>query len=819
MRAFFQNTNWLNSFLKCLTTLLTVICLKHDAVAQCPTNLDFEDGTFNGWTCYVGNTSASGSANLINLSPAPGPVANRHEMLSLNPGNGLDPYGGFPKNCPNGSGHSIKLGNNTGGGAAEGVSYTFTIPAGANEFSLIYNYAVVFQDPGHFTYQQPRLVIEITNVTDNSTINCSSFGFIAIGGLPGFFLSPNPGGSTPVWCKDWSANSINLDGMAGKTIRLFFKTGDCTFTAHFGYAYVDVNTECSSRFVGATFCPDDSAINVTAPYGYQNYNWYNSTFSQLLGTSQILNLSPPPLSGSSVAVELIPFNGYGCKDTLTATLLDTLTLQAIAGPDKLACDNTPVQLGSPPVTGLTYSWSPTAGLNDPNISNPVTTPAVTTEYILSVRNGGGGCLTRDTVLVNAGTVNNAIQLIGSTDFCEGTGQSPVLQVNPADSIQWFRDNVAIQRANQTQYNVTQTGDYYAMIFSFAGCSQPTAVKHINVYPSPTAAFTINNASQCFADHQFLYSNTSSISSGTMQYLWSLGDGSVETTQDVSHKYSQQGTYVITLNVSSAGGCTSTKTFTINLFPTATADFSVQPVCVNITLPLSNNTVNNTSSNLNFLWDFGNGETSTVRHPVYSYPNPGTYTVTLAVSSNQCPSSVDIKTLYIDIDAPVPGITHPAETAILNFSLPLHARHIGTQVTWSPPINLSNSYSYDPVFKSLSDQLYTIQFKTSTGCVTLDTLQVKTIKKIEIYVPTGFTPNGDLNNDYLRPILMGFKSVNYFRVYNRWGKLVFETDKEVPGWDGRYKGVGQDSDVFLWMIEAVDVDDQVHKKQGSSVLIR
>jgi len=70
-------------------------------------------------------------------------------MYSAIGGGGIDPYGGFPVNCPNGSGHSIRLGNNSAGREAEGVSYDFTIPAGANTYNLIYNYAVVFPDPGH----------------------------------------------------------------------------------------------------------------------------------------------------------------------------------------------------------------------------------------------------------------------------------------------------------------------------------------------------------------------------------------------------------------------------------------------------------------------------------------------------------------------------------------------------------------------------------------------------------------------------------------------------------------------------------------------
>src|SRR5678810_122139 len=94
-------------------------------------------------------------------------------------------------------------GNNRGGGQAEGISYEFTIPAGQDIYSLIYHYAVVFQDPNHEVFQQPRLEIEVTNTTDNKVLNCSSFTFIPFGSiLPGFFLSGNQQDTTNVWCKD-----------------------------------------------------------------------------------------------------------------------------------------------------------------------------------------------------------------------------------------------------------------------------------------------------------------------------------------------------------------------------------------------------------------------------------------------------------------------------------------------------------------------------------------------------------------------------------------------------------------------------------------
>lgn len=958
--------------------------------AQCPANIDFEYGDFTNWQCYTGTTYVINNKNIIDLTPTPGPVAGRHTMMSTFPGNGRDPFGQFPVNCPNGSGKSIKLGNNQGGAEAEGVSYTFTIPANRNTFSLIYNYAVVFQGPVHFDYEQPRMVIDIVNVTDNQRIDCSSFNFFystSSPTLPGFYLSTNNPTGTPVWCKNWTATSIKLDGLAGKTIRLFFKTADCVFSVHFGYAYIDVNTECSSSFTGATYCPDDDFINVTAPFGYEKYTWWDASFTNILGLTQTINFTPPPPSGSTIAVVLEPFNGFGCRDTLYANLFDTLTLQSIAGPDRLSCNLMPVQLGANARPGLVYSWSPTAGLNDPSLANPVATVGTTTEYILTTTNAGGGCATNDTVRVTAGLINNTIEHTGPHNFCFDGANPDTLRVLPADSIQWYRNGIAIPGATQTTLIILQSGIYRAMLFSASGCSLSTAeinisfnpapeagfnvdiprqcfannkftftntstitsgtmqydwffgdgtnssatdpvhsytapgvyqvkllvtsdqgcidsslfiirvddspvagfsvnaaeqclgdnqfnfinsstlatgamqynwffgdgntatsrdVSHsytaagsyqvklvttgnlgckdsttfdVQVNPSPNAGFTVANAQQCFTNNQFNFINTSNISAGTLSYAWSLGDGTTATSTDVTHSYSAPGNYTVVLIATSGKNCADTTTFNVLVRAYAAADFYVAPVCVNQRVPLTNTTINNTSTTLNYLWDFGNGHQSSAQTPVYSYPAPGTYTIKLSVNSNQCPQPVTVKQLDVVIDAPAPGITYPEKVAVMNFPEPLQARPIGNSVLWSPALNLDNPSSYTPVFKGLYPQLYTIRLKTATGCITVDTQFVKTRKKIEIYVPTTFTPNNDGLNDYLRPVLMGFATVTYFRVYNRWGKLVYQMQSDRPGWDGRINGQRQDMQTMVWMIEAIDIDGNTHKRQGTTILLR
>jgi gliding motility-associated-like protein len=632
------------------TFILLFSCVAFHA-QNCPPNIDFETGTFTGWTCYIGNTTANGNANQINLAQS-SPVTGRQTMLSsFPPGNGLDPYGGFPQNCPNGSGHSIRLGNDLGGGEAEGISYDFVVPAGQNSYSLIYYYAVVFQDPNHQEFQQPRMVIEITNLSDGSLIYCSSFTFIPFGNiLPGFFESANPGSSTPVWCKDWSAVSINLDNMAGKSIRLFFKTGDCTFQRHFGYAYIDVNSECGGEFVGASYCPDDTLIHVTAPYGYQNYTWWNSSFTTILGNQQTVTFSPPPPPGTTIAVEVVPYNGYGCLDTLVAKLMDTLTVTAYGGTDKLSCNTSPVQLGELPRAGLVYQWSPALGLSNPNISNPFASPGATTTYYLRVNHDGGGCVDRDTVVVTASIINNTMQLLGKATYCVGSGDSAVLIVQPDVKIEWYKNN-ALVATDQVRMPVTQSGNYFATIYNSDGCSITT-------------------------DTQAIF-----------------------------------------------------------------------------------------------------------------------------------------------VDKPRPGITYPIEYALENAPLGLQARPFGSSALWSPATNLDIPTSFTPVFKGLYDQLYTITIKTTTGCTTVDTQQVKTIKSVEIFVPTAFTPNHDGLNDVLKPVLIGVKQLKYFRVFNRWGQLIFETKTSDRGWDGKLSGVLQSSQLVVWIAEGIGVDGRVYSRKGSTVLIR
>lgn len=650
--TFHKNRKVAGRYLLSVLIHITFICCCSECVAQsCPPNIDFETGTFNNWTCYWGYTFASADGNAIILRNS-GPLIDHHTMYSANTGE-LDPYGDFPVICPNGSGHSIKLGSTHNGGEAEGVSYDFTIPANDNAYSLIYHYAVVLQSPNHLLKEQPRMVIEVTNVTDNETIDCASFTFIAEGTtLPGFEVSAHQTDTTAVLFKRWTAVSIDLSGNAGKTIRLFFKTADCTLSRHFGYAYIDVNSECNGNFIGAKYCPDDSVVNVEAPFGFQSYTWYDNSLASILGTAQKISIPPPPpLTGATIAVKLEPYDGYGCPKTLFAILESNLKVTANAGTDTFACNNAPALLGTIPKPGLSYQWSPVTGLNDPFIANPLASPGATTTYVLTTSNSGGGCAVKDTVIVKSFIMDTTLQLIGKAAFCLDYGESATLVIKPEKSIQWFKDGVPVVGATQTSYRVRESGNYYALLENVVGCQ--------------------------------LASREETILVDTLQK----------------------------------------------------------------------------------------------------------------------------------------GITYPVKYAVLNLPLGLQARPIGQTVLWKPLKNLDSTSSFTPVFRGATEQLYTIDIQTAGGCLTVDTQLVRTVSSVEIYVPNAFTPNHDGINDFLRPLLRGVEEVHYFRVYNRSGQLLFQTQSAEPGWDGTFKGQPQLTQAVVWVLSCVGLDNVEYAQKGTCVLLR
>lgn len=293
-----------------MVPVLTIVRAQGD----CPSNIGFEFGTFNYWNCFAGNVNNVGQ---ITLNPS-GPVFNQHTVIQRSSNVPNDLFGGFPVVCPNGSGHSVQLGNGASGAGAERISTSFTIPVTQGSYTIVYWYALVMQNPDHSPNQQPKFRVEVYNETDGEYIDCASFEFISAPGLPGFKTSPI---DATVLYKEWAPVSINLSGYAGKHIRIEFTNNDCGLGGHFGYAYLDIDENCTDAVTGNTRCDDYSPLILKAPEGFRQYRWFNANFSQVLGTLPYLVLSPPPPANTVFGVEVRPYPSQGCQDTLYTIII------------------------------------------------------------------------------------------------------------------------------------------------------------------------------------------------------------------------------------------------------------------------------------------------------------------------------------------------------------------------------------------------------------------------------------------------------------------------------------------------------------------
>ena len=328
-----------------------------------------------------------------------------------------------------------------------------------------------------------------------------------------------------------------------------------------------------------------------------------------------------------------------------------------------------------------------------------------------------------------------------------------------------------------------------------------------------ADFDFQSAGGCNGLMQF----TSTLNASSVSEEWDFGDGQTSTLQNPTHQYADiHQTYVVKLRVRDATGCLD-ETISKPVIPAGgnlDVAFVTTAVCDELRVNFQNST-QSSSTSLTYNWDFGDGTNSNEVNPVHQYLFSGLYNVKLVVSATTgCMK--DSSSTVIDFNPPVID-AGPDVQAISSSPIQLQARG-GVRYHWEPPTFLSDADISNPTMLPKSDITYVVTGYDAEGCFATDTLKVTVLKNLLVEVPNAFTPGGSKNNS-LRPLLRLVDRINYFRVYSRWGQLVFETAEIGKGWDGMLKGQLQPTGSYTWMLEVVDVDKNIIKKKGTSILIR
>lgn len=468
------------------------------AVGPCD-NSGFEDGAFTNWIGATDNLPpgawpAGFVSNGLNAA-ATDPLA-RHTILNIS---GFDPIAintvsglpDIPLIAPGGLGVSVRLGNAVNGAETERLRYPITVTPSNTSFT--YQYAVVLESPtGHTAFEQPRFDIRVYDAT--GAVVSGPCGVYAVEGLAAagdttFYPYNDPTfGGIQGYYKKWTAVSIDLTPYIGTTVTIEFQTSDCTLSGHYGYAYIDAT--CSQLAAQVAFCPNDTMLLLTAPGGFNAYQWYDNTATAIPasagGTNDTLAILNPVL-GQVYTVSML--SASGCGTSLTVTLAySEISVNTNVFPVTCFGDSDGFAYAAPSgaIPPFTYVWvdsttgSTIGGNNDTLFNLPAGTYYVTVSSF-------GGCFRTDTLTVNQ-PPNPGDTLGVGTVFCPGDPSITLWGPNGFTTYAWFLGNTGtgtvISTADSLNIASPVAGTQYTVVMQNPGGCPVFLTTTLNYSPPP-----------------------------------------------------------------------------------------------------------------------------------------------------------------------------------------------------------------------------------------------------------------------------------------------------------------------------------------------
>ena len=413
----------------------------------------------------------------------------------------------------------------------------------------------------------------------------------------------------------------------------------CTDTA---VAVAGVNPNPNTDFDVSNVCLGDklSPVNNTSITSGSIASW-NWNFDD--GNSSTAS-SPQNTytSKGTYNVKLVATSNQGCMDsTVEQVIVDNIivagfnTANVCLGDTMFFTNTTNTSCGT--VTG--YQWSFGDG-NASTAKDPFRkySSSGTFDVRLIVIQSGGD---RDTITKSVTVFPQPKPSLFASNECEGEqiqfqNLSTISSGSIVSNVWSFGDGTKSSDKNP-KYTYTQNGAYDVTLITTSnnGCIDSTT-QSLSIYEAPEVEFQFSDVCN---GKDVDFTNQSSLSTGTMSYSWSFGDGFSSTQTSPSYKYASTGTYTVELKVTTDKFCESTLSKKVRVFDVPTVGFNWMDTCETDEV-LIQNTSSIKSGSLTYAWDLGDGNKSSSANPAHSFATFGTYNVKLkAMSGEGCSDSI------------------------------------------------------------------------------------------------------------------------------------------------------------------------------------
>lgn len=591
---------------------------------------------------------------------------------------------------------------------------------------------------------------------------------------------------------DQNPSILNVQSTHAGNYTLTITANGCSSTS--SIVNVGVNSAASvSATTNGPVC-EGAQINLTASSG-TSYAWTGP--NGFTSTNQ-----NPTISNASQAnaglYEVTITTGL-CSNTAQVTL-------AVTPQETFTSNSTPVSCfgnstGSATVntsgTGpYTYAWSPNGG------TNATASNLAAGSYTVSV--SYGGCTTSQSVTISEPSAISSTISATETSCTSATGTATVV---PSGGTSPYTYAWAPTGGNGATASNLSNGSYTVTITDANQCQATNSIT-VGTLNGPSLALSNVQNESCAGQSDG--SATASVTGGTLPYTysWQPTGGNTANASNLS-----AGNY--TILVTDAAGCTATDNFTIN----SGSSISATPSINNASCGTENGSISILASggtgNYTFVWlPNVSSSASATNLPA------GDYQITTSdqngcSTTNQVTVGID-GSLIVDIDPSaatiIEGNNIPLTTSVLPAVNPI-------TYTWTPSTSLSCSDCPDPVASPTQTTTYIVTATSPDGCVGSDTIEIKVKENCkEFFIPTSFSPNNDNTNDLLCIYGDCITSLD-FRIYDRWGELVFKTDDYQICWDGTYKGKMMNAATFVYQISVSFSDGTSLSEKGNISLVK